>query len=151
VSSKHPMTKSISYSSGDRAGVIVAILCFVHCFAGPALLAIAGFSSLIAISERTEAVFLFTSAAIGTCVLFPSYKRRHRRVSCLAMFLSGLGVMFVHRRVTDARLELLTALIGVLLIGGAHILNIRYSRRCDCCQPASDHLSKARLQDPHRS
>ena len=146
------MAKSKSHVSGDRAGVIVAILCFVHCIAGPALLAIAGFSSLIAVSERTELAFLFTSAAIGACVLFPAYKRRHGRISCLAMFICGICVMVVHRRVSDARFELLTALIGASLIGASHILNIRYSRRCDCCDYASDGAVQNTLtRDPHRS
>ena len=146
------MTKPIPHVSGDRAGVIVATLCFVHCIAGPALLAFAGFSALIAISERTEVVFLFTSAAIGACVLFPAYKRRHRRRLCLALFSAGMVVMVARRSVSGARLELLTALIGVSLIGAAHILNIRYSRRCDCCDSASDGAVQNTLtRDPHRS
>jgi len=31
-----------------------------------------------------------------------------------------------------------TALVGASLIAGAHILNRRYSRRCDCCETASE-------------
>jgi len=30
------------------------------------------------------------------------------------------------------------AMVGASLIAGAHILNRRYSRRCDCCETASE-------------
>jgi len=36
-----------AHVGGDRAGVIVATLCFVHCTAGPARLTFAGFSSFL--------------------------------------------------------------------------------------------------------
>ena len=139
------MTKPVSRASGDRAGVIVATLCFIHCIAGPALLAIAGLSSLIAISERMEFVFLFTSAAIGACVLFPAYKHHHGRRLCLTMFAIGMAVLLAKRRIGDGRIELGTTLIGACLVGGAHVLNIRYSRRCKCCDSASDNVMQTTL------
>jgi len=131
------MKKPISHAFGDRAGVIVATLCFVHCVAGPALIAFGSFSSLIALSERTEILFMLASATIGTIVLFPGYRRRHRRRSCLAMFGSGMAALLAHRY-AHGLAELATALVGASLIAGAHILNHRYSRRCGCCETASE-------------
>ena len=131
------MTKPVFHTSGDRAGVIVATLCFVHCIAGPALLAFAGLSSLIAISERMEFIFLFASAAIGACVLFPAYKHHHGRALCLVLFGIGMAALLAKRHMVDGRLGLITAVTGASLIARAHILNLRYSRRCDCC-PSSD-------------
>jgi MerC mercury resistance protein len=132
------MKRPISHAFGDRAGVIVATLCFVHCVAGPALIAFGSFSSLIAFSERTEILFMLASATIGTAVLFPGYRRRHRRRSCLAMFGSGMAALLAHRYAHSGLAELATALVGASLIAGAHILNHRYSRRCDCCETASE-------------
>jgi len=132
------MKKRISHASGDRAGVIVATLCFVHCVAGPALIAFGSLSSLIPLSERAEILFLLASATIGTLVLFPGYRRRHRRRSCLAMFGAGMAALLVHRYVHTGLAELGTALVGASLIAGAHILNHRYSRRCGCCETASE-------------
>jgi MerC mercury resistance protein len=138
------MKQPISHAFGDRAGVIVASLCFVHCVAGPALIAFGSFSSLIALSERTEILFMLASAAIGTIVLFPGYRRRHRRRSCLAMFGSGMAALLAHRYAHTGLAELATALVGASLIAGAHILNRRYSRRCDCCETASEiHAAEA--------
>jgi MerC mercury resistance protein len=132
------MKKPISHAFGDRAGVIVATLCFVHCVAGPALIAFGSFSSLIAFSERTKILFMLASATIGTMVLFPGYRRRHGRRSCLAMFGSGMAALLAHRYAYTGLMELATALVGASLIASAHILNHRYSRRCDCCETASE-------------
>ena len=139
--------KPTAHAPGDRAGMIVAALCFVHCVAGPALLAFAGFSSLVALSERAEILFLLASAAIGTAVLFPAYKRRHGRRSCLAMFGAGMVALLAHRQMSATRMEFATVLTGASLIAGAHILNLRYSRRCECCQSAS---SLTLQPDPNR-
>ena len=116
----------------------MATLCFVHCVAGPALIAFGSFSSLIALSERTEILFMLASATIGTMVLFPGYRRRHRRRSCLAMFGSGMAALLAHRYANSGLAGLSTALVGASLIAGAHILNHRYSRRCDCCETVSE-------------
>ena len=116
----------------------MASLCFVHCIAGPALLAFAGLSSLVAISERAEILFLLASATIGVAVLFPAYKRRHGRRSCLMIFCSGIAVLLAHRRVSGSVLELATALIGAFLVATAHVLNIRYSSQCPCCRTAPE-------------
>ena len=121
---------------GDRKGVLFAGLCFLHCVAGPVLLAYAGASSLIGISERLEPLFLLSSCLIGLATLIPGYRHRHRRLSCLVVFLCGLFCLVLLRRfqwlpLSDA---LLTA-IGAALIACAHLLNHRFSARCDCCAP----------------
>jgi positive regulator of sigma E activity len=132
------MKPPISQAFGDRAGVIVATLCFIHCVAGPALIAFGSFSSLIGLSERTEILFMLASATIGAAVLFPGYRRRHRRRSCLAMFGSGLVALLARRYAHSGLAETATALVGASLIAGAHILNRHYSRRCDCCETVSE-------------
>lgn len=132
------MRKTITHALGDRAGVIVATLCFIHCVAGPAMIAFGGFSSLIAFSERTEILFMLASATIGTTVLLPGYRRRHRRRSCLAMFGSGMAALLAHRYAHRGLAEPAMALTGTSLIIGAHILNHRYSRVCSCCESASN-------------
>jgi len=37
---------------GDKTGIVIASVCFVHCIAGPVLLSFAGFASLIGVSEK---------------------------------------------------------------------------------------------------
>ena len=63
------MTKEANSSGtrGDRTGVLIASICFVHCVAGPVLLSLAGFASLTGISEKLEPLFLVGSRAMGDC------------------------------------------------------------------------------------
>ena len=125
---------------GDRAGIIIATLCFVHCVGGPVLLTFAGLSSLIRGSERFESLFWASSAVTGAFVLVPAFRHRHGRRSCLAMFAAGLLVLFTRRYLEGSSLEIAIALIGASLIIGAHALNLRYSRRCACCDPSKEPL-----------
>lgn len=118
---------------GDRAAIVVATLCFVHCVAGPALIAFAGFASLIQVSEKCELLFLAGSGALGALALIPGYRRRHGRPTCLILFTAGFLTLGA-RKFISARLEGAMALAGASLITTAHLLNLRYSKRCPCCE-----------------
>jgi hypothetical protein len=122
--------------NSDRKAILVAGACFVHCVAGPLLLSFAGFASLIGISEKVEPLFLLTSIVLGGTTLLPAYRKKHGRISCLAMFLGGLFCLLVIRHLhwTVAR-EIIVVGMGAALIIGAHALNLKYSRQCSCCTP----------------
>jgi hypothetical protein len=120
----------------DRKGILIASLCFVHCVLGPVLLSFAGMTSLINISERLEPLFLLGSAAMGAVALVPGYRKRHRRVSCLAMFGTGLLCLLLRRQIDWEAIPLEPAAVclGAALIIGAHALNLKFSKRCTCCE-----------------
>ena len=119
-------------SSTDRAGIVLAGACFVHCVVGPALLAFIGLAGLTANSERVEPAFLAGSLMLGTANLIPSYRKKHRRLICLAMFLAGILCLYFRHRLYWAAvpLERLSAGLGACLIVGAHALNLRLCRQC---------------------
>jgi hypothetical protein len=127
-------------SRSDRVGMLIAALCFVHCVAGPVLLTFAGLASLIGISERLEPAFLLSSAALGTIALIPGYRTKHGRLSCLAMFCAGLLCLIVRRHLPwrAVPIEPAATAAGAILIVAAHVLNMSFSRRCPCCEPASE-------------
>jgi hypothetical protein len=132
------MNKSLfDGSRADRRGMLIASLCFVHCVAGPVLLSVAGLASLVNISEKLEPLFLLGSAAMGAIALVPSYRKKHGRVSCMALFGSGLLCLLVRHyiRWRDFSVEPVVAAIGASLIVGAHVLNLKFSRSCQCCEP----------------
>ena len=128
-------SSSFDGSCNDRRGMLIAALCFVHCVAGPVLLSFAGLASLISISERLEPLFLLGSAAMGAIALVPAYRRKHGRISCLALFASGLLCLLLRHEldVQTIPVEPVAAALGVVLIVCAHMLNLRFSRRCECC------------------
>ena len=134
----------VDSSRADRRGMLVASLCFVHCVAGPVLLSVSGMASLISVSERFEPLFLLGSAAMGAIALVPAYRKKHGRVSCIALFASGLLCLLLRRYAgwLDISIETIATAVGVGLIIGAHALNLRFSRRCACCNPSSEDNSR---------
>src|SRR5258708_6795659 len=134
------MTKSIfDGARADRRGMLIAFLCFVHCVAGPFLLSFAGLASLVNVAEKLEPLFLLGSAAMGVVALVPAYRNKHGRVCCLALFASGLLCLLLRRQVGSRAMsiESIPAALGVSLIICAHVLNLKFSRRCRCCDPNS--------------
>jgi hypothetical protein len=126
--------------SGDRKGIVVAAICLVHCVAGPLLLSLAGFASLIGVSEKVEPAFYLTSAVLGASTLIPAYRKRHRRMTCLVLFFAGMACLFGRRYLSflTGPLELAAVGVGGGLIIAAHALNLRFSKTCPCCQPGTD-------------
>src|SRR5882724_8618639 len=107
-------------AKSDRAGILLAAACFVHCVAGPLLLSFAGMAGLTTISERAEPLFLAGSVIIGTANLIPGYRRKHKRLVCLAMFLAGILCLYLRRRLPSAvgSIEALAVGLGAGLIIG---------------------------------
>ena len=123
---------------GDRKGMLIAALCFVHCVAGPVLLSIAGFSSLIGASEKMEPVFLLSSLTFGVVTLVPAYRKKHRRLSCVGLFSCGIACLVIRRYAqVDSIAEISMVGIGAGLMVGAHALNLKLSKQCGCCEPSS--------------
>ena len=106
--------------------------------AGPVLLSFAGFASLIGISEKAEPLFVLSSLAIGTATLIAGYRHKHRRFSCLAIFFCGLVCLIVLRHLRWMLIpDAILAGTGAALIAGAHALNLKLSKQCQCCRPAT--------------
>jgi hypothetical protein len=139
--------KTFDSSRADSRGILLATACFVHCVAGPILLSYAGVSSLIGLSEKFEPLFLLGSGAMGLIAIVPAYRKKHGRKSCLALFACGLFCLLLRRHIDLPAFpaEPLVTAVGASLIAGAHLLNIRFSKRCGCCGA----LSKATAEATH--
>ena len=121
---------------GDKTGIVIASVCFVHCIAGPVLLSFAGFASLIGVSEKLEPLVLLGSLLMGVATLIPGYRRHHGRRSCLVMFCTGiLCLVLRHHIPSRLPVEAIGAGVGVCFIAGAHLLNLKFARACRCCEP----------------
>ena len=94
---------------------------------------------MVSLSEKVEPLFLLGSATLGVIALVPAYRKKHGRVSCLALFACGLLCLLLRRHIGSGAIsvEPIAVALGACLIIGAHMLNLRFSRRCACCDPAS--------------
>lgn len=126
--------------------MLLAGLCFVHCVAGPLLLTYAGFSSLIGVSERLEPLFLFGSGVMGVVAFIPAYHKKHGRRSCLTLFACGFFCLLLRRyiQLPSISAEPVVTAVGASLIVGAHVLNLRFSKGCRCCDPLPETTGRAR-------
>jgi hypothetical protein len=133
----HNWTRQI-YKS-DRTAIVLAAACFVHCVAGPLILAVAGFAGLIGTSEKVEPLFLGGSLVLGLANLIPGYRHRHGRISCVLLFAIGIAALGSRRHIPlkGVPAEAIMTAVGAFLIAGAHTLNLRLSRRCKCCEGAA--------------
>jgi hypothetical protein len=124
--------------------MLIAAACFVHCVAGPVVLSFAGLASLVDVSERLEPLFLLSSFGAGTATLIPAYRTKHKRLSCLVLFFAGLVCFVMRRRIgsTVVFVEPILVAVGALLIIGAHALNLKLSKRCQCCESPEHNIRR---------
>ena len=128
--------KSIEHSEVlDRLGMVASVACGVHCVLAPlAVGLLAAIPLEWAFSRASETAMLLLTAGLATLSLIPSYRNRHRRKSCLAMFGGGILLLVVAKFVLHgASLEPVLLAGGAALIAGAHLANLHFCRTCRTC------------------
>jgi MerC mercury resistance protein len=126
-----------SLAMRDRAGVVAAVACAIHCTALPlaaGILSAVGLGLLL--DERIELALMMLAGLIGAWSLWPAFRRRHGRVLPLLLFGAGLLVLIAARRLQDASavVEIPMILIGAGSVTSAHLLNLSLCRRCHACE-----------------
>jgi hypothetical protein len=123
--------------------MLASTLCGIHCAAMPLLigaLTAAGVSWIK--NEALEWAILAASVCIGLLALLPSYRRVHRRRSCLWLFWLGM-LAILGGRLLDTRSlpDTPFVTVGAVLIVSAHALNRFLCVRCGQCgaDRANDH------------
>jgi hypothetical protein len=113
------------------------------------ILAVAGYAGWIRTSEL-EPLFLGGSLVLGLANLIPGYRHRHGRISCLLLFGFGIATLALRRHLPleGAPMEALMTAVGACLIVGAHTLNLRNGRRCECCEPAATDSESRERSEP---
>lgn len=122
---------SAAHDVADRLGIGVSVTCAVHCAAtgalslAPSLMGVGGHGAAL---ELVELPLLLLALVIGLYSLIPAYRGEHGRPQPLALFLGGLGLLFVSRLV-EGPAELVTTVTGVGLVALAHLVNLRLCAR----------------------
>jgi hypothetical protein len=119
----------------DSAGMVASTVCGIHCAAMPLLvgvLAAAGVSWIK--NEALEWAILAVSVCIGLFALLPSYRRVHRRRSCLWLFWVGVLAILGGRLAHAPSMPDTPFVVGgAVLIVWAHGLNRYLCARCRVC------------------
>jgi hypothetical protein len=120
----------------DRCGATVSLACAVHCAVMPlavGLLPLLGLCFLA--DEQTEWAFVIVALGLGVASLLPSYLRRHQQARPLLLFGGGTCLLLGARLflAEESPLELPAAVLGALLLAGAHLINRRLCQACSAC------------------
>ena len=103
--------------------------------------------------REAQPLFLLGAAIMGVFAFVPAYRKKHGRKSCLALFVSGLLCLLLRRHIDLPALSIepVVTTVGASLIIGAHVLNLRFSKRCQCCDPLTQAVREATHETQHRA
>jgi len=111
----------------DRSAMGLSGLCLVHCLAGSLLLAVLSATGGLMWSHEVHMVGLLVAMPLAAVGLWRGV-RRHGRWLVAALGGMGLGFMagalFAAHGATS---EIFYTVLGVSLLGAAHLLNLRWS------------------------
>lgn len=109
----------------DRAGVLLSGLCLVHCLAGLVLVSLLGLGGGVLLAPQWHEWGLALAIAVGAIGLGLGVLR-HRRLPILLQGAAGLALMGLALAVGHGPREAGLTIAGVLLVGLAHIRNLRH-------------------------
>jgi hypothetical protein len=112
----------------DAVGMLVSVLCMVHCLAAPLLVALVpalgiGFLAFEGVHVAFAIGVLLTAAA----ALIPGY-RQHRRASVLVLGGAGVVLVSVGATLPEGLPETGVTVVGSLLMIAAHVANLRHMK-----------------------
>lgn len=115
----------------DHIAMGVAVACGIHCFCIPILLGISAIAGVIGrVSEPVEYLFLGSSFLLGTSSLLFSWRKRHHRPECLALFCAGFAMVTLRHHISSNGIA---GVAGGILVGTAHFRNLQLCRKSPCC------------------
>ena len=108
----------------DRVGVVLSGLCAVHCITGILFVAVLGFGGGLLLDPAIHRVGLVVALVIAA-VAIGGGALRHRRALPFVVAMMGLSFMGGALAVPHGTQEAILTIIGVGLVGSAHIMNLR--------------------------
>jgi len=125
------LVRPIRRSAGDASGIVVAVVCALHCMAGPLLVAAAPLLALEWIEHPGVEWALVVVSLITSSAAIVSGWRWHRRSGALPLLMAGVVGLLVTRLGPELAEETERLAVGaaaaVLVL--AHLVNIQMLRR----------------------
>ena len=128
----------------DSVGMALSLLCLIHCMAFPVLAAFApAILANLPGDDSTHRTLLIGICFVGV-LAFRSGYRVHRRVSILALFLTGMGLIslaaIMGQKLLSPLGETAITVCGSCLLVTAHWLNRSFCRSCAAAACAEKHF-----------
>lgn len=111
----------------DRLGVALSGLCALHCILSILIVSALGLASPLLLDPAIHRVGLALALLIGTVGLGLGV-RRHRQTAPLQIGAAGLSLMALALLAGHGPHEAVLTIAGVVLVAGAHLLNLRGAR-----------------------
>ncbi|WP_379922951.1 MerC domain-containing protein [Erythrobacter sp. R86502] len=111
----------------DQMGIGLAGLCAVHCLLTLLLVSALGLGGHFLLAESIHRIGLALALVVAGAAIGWGYVR-HGRVLPFLVALAGLALMAAALVVPHGANEFLLTLVGVALVSGAHLLNLRAAR-----------------------
>lgn len=110
----------------DRVGVLLSGLCALHCLAGLLLVAGLGLGGEVLLAPAIHQAGLALAIAVGAVTLAMGVMRHGDPVP-LQVGAAGLGLMGLALFVGHGTEEAVLTIVGVGMVGWAHLRNLRHS------------------------
>ena len=110
----------------DRVGITLSGLCLIHCVAGLMLVTVLGIGGEWLLAPEIHRIGLALAIAVGL-VTIGLGAFRHGKLGPLVLAAIGLMLMGGALAVDHGVEEAVLTIGGVLLLAGAHILNLRHT------------------------
>jgi hypothetical protein len=122
----------------DRAAMLVAAACGLHCICFPLLLAITTASGILNRASRPlEIGFIACAFVLGAANLSFSWWRSHHRPECLLLFAAGMGMILIHDHFSGVFVSTAVSVSGGAIVAAAHYRNLKLVKSCRCCDSGS--------------
>lgn len=123
----------------DFIGFGASFLCAIHCALLPLVMTIGLMGGLSWLANPIiENGFIILSLGLAAASLYPSFKKKHHRLKAIKIAGVGFGLLFLSRLVGHGEvLEVVTVVVGGLLIAYAHYINWKLLKTSDSCCPPS--------------
>lgn len=110
----------------DRIGVALSGLCVVHCLLGVLLVGAMGLGGEMLFAPAWHRIGLALAIVVGALAIGLGVLR-HGRMAPLLIAAAGLALMTGALMVEHGLREAVLTVLGVSLVGWAHILNLRHA------------------------
>ncbi|WP_133366289.1 MerC domain-containing protein [Qipengyuania sediminis] len=111
----------------DRAGIAISVFCLVHCLLGVVLVSVVGLGAGALLDPAVHRVGMLIATLVAA-VAIGWGAVQHRMAAPFVVAMTGLTFMGGALAVPHGTEEIVLTVIGVVLVGLGHVLNLRHLR-----------------------